>query len=97
MIRIERELSGFRVKLGDGSHAMTHRVISAVGITHFCVLSTALTHLPAELLTHSPAHTDMERFSWRDVRSSGPVREPSIWPFSSRMRGPTFLWSLGSR
>ncbi len=72
VLRIERELSGFRLQLGDGSsYAMAHRVILAVDITHFQVLPTAPTHLLAELLTHSSAHTDVERIRERDVTVMG--------------------------
>ena len=71
VVGIEREAAGFRLDLGDDRHARVQNVILAVGISHFHVLPTTLTHLPAELVTHSSVHTDVERFRGRAVTVIG--------------------------
>jgi thioredoxin reductase len=71
VVRIERRVADFRLHLSDGRHATTQRVVLAVGVSHFHVLPAVLKHLPAELVTHSSAHTDLERFRGRDVTVVG--------------------------
>ena len=90
--RRERGATGFRLHLSDGRHATTPRVILAVGISHFHVVPATLSHLPAELVTHSSAHADVERFCGRDVTVVG--AGASAIDLAVLLR-PTWCWSLG--
>ena len=71
VVKIERDAAGFRLNLSDGRHATAQNVVLAVGVSHFQVVPPILEHLPAELLTHSLAHKNVERFRGRDVTVIG--------------------------
>ena len=64
---IERAADGFRLRLDDGEEVQARRLILAVGITHFEHVPQNLAHLPAEFLSHSYRHHDLERFKGREV------------------------------
>jgi thioredoxin reductase len=64
---LERLPDGFRLRLDDGETVIARRVVLAVGITHFEHLPAELAHLPAEYLTHSARHHDLESFRGRNV------------------------------
>ncbi len=58
---------GFTVTLDSGETVQARRVVLAVGITHFEHIPENLRHLPAEYLTHSARHSEVEPFRGRDV------------------------------
>jgi thioredoxin reductase len=55
------------LRLDDGECVSASRVVLAVGITHFAFVPDALAHLPAEFVTHSSRHHDLEPFRGRSV------------------------------
>jgi len=64
---VDRSSSGFVLSLEGGEKVEARRVVLAVGITHFEYVPENLTHLSPELLSHSAAHHDLEKFSGRSV------------------------------
>jgi thioredoxin reductase len=64
---LERLPDGFRLKLDNGETVTARRVVLAVGITHFEHLPAELANLPAEFLSHSFRHHDLEQFRGRNV------------------------------
>jgi thioredoxin reductase len=69
--RIERSADGYRIQLEDGAHVDARRVVLAVGISHFSYIPDSLSHLPAQLLTHSSAHRDCAVFRGKKVTIVG--------------------------
>jgi len=67
VVGLERAAEGFRLRLDDGEEVAARRVVLAIGITHFAHVPTNLTHLPAELLSHSYRHHDLTPFKGRKV------------------------------
>jgi thioredoxin reductase len=61
----------FRLQLDNGERVETNRVLLAVGITHFRHLPPEFGNLPPELLSHSSAYDDVERFRNKDVTIVG--------------------------
>jgi hypothetical protein len=64
---LDRSPDGFTLRLDDGEVLKAHRVVLAVGITHFAYTPDELAHLPAEFVTHSSCHHDLEPFRGRSV------------------------------
>ncbi len=64
---LERLPNGFRLGLDTGETLEARRVVLAVGITHFEYVPANLAGLPAELLSHSFRHHDLESFRGRSV------------------------------
>lgn len=62
---------GFRLRLDDGEVVKARRVVLAVGITHFEHVPENLAQLPAEFLSHSYRHHDLESFKGRSVTVLG--------------------------
>jgi cation diffusion facilitator CzcD-associated flavoprotein CzcO len=67
VVSIERSPEGYRVRLEDGETVKARRVVLAVGITHFDHVPANLAHLPAEFLSHSARHHEVEPFRGRSV------------------------------
>jgi len=67
VVSVGREGGGFILRLDDGEIVRAKRVVLAVGITHFEHVPVNLSHLPAEFLSHSFHHHDLERFKGRGV------------------------------
>ncbi|MGH9743806.1 MAG: NAD(P)-binding domain-containing protein [Candidatus Acidiferrum sp.] len=67
VVGVDRVQDGFVLKLDDGELVKARRVILAVGITHFQNIPENLAHLPAEYLSHSYRHRDLEEFRGRKV------------------------------
>ncbi len=61
----------FTFELDNGETLDARRVVVAVGISHFAYMPSALSGLPAALVSHSSAHTDVGRFKGRDVTILG--------------------------
>ena len=64
---VERLRDGFQLRLEDGERLQARNVVLAVGITHFDYVPESLTHLPAEFLSHSARHHEVESFRGRNV------------------------------
>jgi|HubBroStandDraft_1064217.scaffolds.fasta_scaffold00277_7 thioredoxin reductase len=64
---LERLPDGFRLTLDNRETVTARRVVLAVGITHFEHLPAELANLPAEFLSHSFRHHDLEPFRGRNV------------------------------
>jgi thioredoxin reductase len=71
VVRVERVPGGFLLQLEDGEKLKTRNVVLAVGITHFEYIPENLAKLPAELLSHSARHRDLEGFCGRSVAVIG--------------------------
>jgi thioredoxin reductase len=59
---IDRLPDGFLLRLEDGETVKARAVVLAVGITHFAYVPENLGHLPAEFLSHSARHHEVEPF-----------------------------------
>lgn len=68
---LERTGDGFNLRLDDGELVKARRVVLAVGITHFAHVPENLAQLPAELVSHSYRHHDLEPFRGRSVAVVG--------------------------
>ena len=62
---------GFLVRLEDGETMVAARVVMAVGVTHFSHTPSALAGLPAEFVSHSSAHRELDAFRGREVAVIG--------------------------
>ena len=67
VISVERVPDGFRVGLDSGETFTARKVVIAVGITHFEHVPANLANLPAEFLSHSFRHHELEAFRGRNV------------------------------
>jgi thioredoxin reductase len=67
VISVNRSRDGFRLQLDDGETVQARSVVLAVGITHFAYVPENLAHLPAEFLSHSARHHEVEPFRGRNV------------------------------
>ena len=67
VVSVDRAENGFVLRLDDGESLTAGRVVLAVGITHFDYLPENLTNLPAEYLSHSAHHAEVEPFRGRNV------------------------------
>lgn len=67
VVSIERSPEGYWLRLEDGETVKARRVVLAVGITHFDHVPDNLAHLPAEFLSHSARHHEVEPFKGRSV------------------------------
>ncbi|MGA7292250.1 MAG: NAD(P)-binding domain-containing protein [Terriglobales bacterium] len=65
--RVDRLPNGFQLQLEDGETFQAHRVVIAVGITHFDYVPETLAHLPPEFVSHSARHREIEGFRGRSV------------------------------
>ena len=67
VVSIERSSEGYLLQLDNGERLSVRNVVLAVGITHFDYVPENLAHLPAEFLSHSSRHHDVEQFRGREV------------------------------
>ncbi|MGA6954243.1 MAG: NAD(P)-binding domain-containing protein [Candidatus Acidiferrales bacterium] len=67
VVAAERLADGFALRLDDGEVVKARRVVLAVGITHFEYVPENLAQLPAEFLSHSYRHHDLEGFAGRSI------------------------------
>lgn len=68
---LEREGDGFVLELDDGEVLRADFVVGAIGVTHFARIPAELQHLPANLMCHSSAHSDLADYAGRDVTVIG--------------------------
>jgi cation diffusion facilitator CzcD-associated flavoprotein CzcO len=69
--QIEGVADGYRLRTDHGEVLTARRVAVAVGIGHFPLIPEPLACLPADLVSHSSAHHDLETFGGRDVTVVG--------------------------
>jgi hypothetical protein len=67
VVSIDKTAEGFVVALDTGETVKANKVVLAVGITHFENVPANVAHLPAEFLSHSARHSEVEPFRGRDV------------------------------
>jgi len=64
---VEKNGSGFKVSLDDGSLLKARRVIVATGIAHFPWMPREFEGKPKTHVTHSSDHSDLSRFRGKEV------------------------------
>ncbi|GAB7108510.1 hypothetical protein JCM4814A_68240 [Streptomyces phaeofaciens JCM 4814] len=69
--RIAPRPGGFEAVTEDGTTLHARTVALAVGVMPFVDIPAALRGLPADLVSHSSHHTDLDRFRGRDVTVIG--------------------------
>ena len=67
VVSVDRLPGGFLLRLEDGETVQARTIVLAVGITHFEYVPENLAHLPAEFLSHSARHHEVEPFRGRNV------------------------------
>jgi len=67
VVSVERSSQGFLLRLEDGETISARRVVLAVGITHFEYVPENLALLPAEFLSHSYRHRELDGFKGHSV------------------------------
>jgi thioredoxin reductase len=65
--KVDRLPNGFLLQLEDGETVQARSVVLAIGITHFEYVPEDLAHLPAEFISHSARHREVQPFRNRDV------------------------------
>jgi len=68
---VQQTDGGFILQTATGEIFGAHRVILAVGITHFTHLPDFLQDLPHEYVTHTFNHSDLKKFSGRKIAVLG--------------------------
>lgn len=58
---------GFEITAQNGETTVAHRVVMAIGLTHYKFLPPELASVPQEFLTHSSDHATLDQFKGRDV------------------------------
>src|SRR5277367_1338481 len=71
VVAITRLPEGFSLSLDSGEEVRTRRVVLAIGITHFKYVPEPFAHLPADRVSHSYQHHDLEPFRGRSVAVIG--------------------------
>lgn len=71
VVSLDRTPSNFLLRLEDGDRIAAHRVIVAVGISHFQHVPGVLDGLPQELVSHSSEHHTFDDFRGREVTVIG--------------------------
>lgn len=67
VVGLKRIPEGFSITLDDGETFSARRVVLAIGVTHFEYLPENLSHLPAELFSHSARHREVSGWKGRKV------------------------------
>ena len=71
VVRVRPAPVGFELRLEDGEMVFARKVIIAVGITHFAHVPAVLSAIPTDFVSHSSAHSDLQRFRTRQVAVIG--------------------------
>ena len=71
VVSLDRKGDGFVLELDDGEVLSADFIVGAIGITYFGRIPPELAHLPASLVSHSSAHSDLSGFAGRDVTVIG--------------------------
>ncbi len=64
---VRRDEQGFRLELEDGSGIHARRVVLAVGIKYFAYTPPEFENLPAEFVSHSSCHRDVDCFRGKKI------------------------------
>jgi thioredoxin reductase len=62
---------GFEIRLDDGETLSARRVVIAMGIAHFATIPQVLSSLAPDFVTHSSAHSDLQKFKGHSVAVIG--------------------------
>lgn len=71
VVGIERSPQAYRIRLEDGAYITARYVVLAVGISYFDYVPEMLSHLPAQLMSHSSAIHDCSQFRGKKVTVIG--------------------------
>jgi thioredoxin reductase len=71
LLALERASAGFLLRLKSGEAFLARRVLLAIGIGYFSHIPKELADLPAEALSHSSEHGNLDQFRGRDVTVVG--------------------------
>lgn len=71
VVSIDKSPVGFALRLEDGEELQARRVVVAVGITHFGYVPPVFDSLPKEFVSHSSAHSDVQKFKGQTVAIVG--------------------------
>jgi thioredoxin reductase len=71
VVDIQSDPDGFKIKLDHGEVVYSQKVVVAVGISQFQYLPPSLSHLPANLVSHSSTFTDLEPLRGKNVTVVG--------------------------
>lgn len=71
VISVRQASAGFHLQLEDGEQVLARKVAVAVGISPFAHVPTSLSTLPAEFVSHSSAHSNLEAFKGRQIAVIG--------------------------
>ncbi|MBS0273922.1 MAG: NAD(P)/FAD-dependent oxidoreductase [Proteobacteria bacterium] len=71
VMKLSRGSDFFELTLDTGECLRARNAVLAVGVTHFAWTPKVLAALPADLLSHSYAHRDVEQFRGKDVAVVG--------------------------
>lgn len=63
VLSVQKVQEGFRLQLDDGTTMLAHKVVMAVGISQFKQIPNVFSGLPEQLITHSSAHNNLEKFN----------------------------------
>jgi cation diffusion facilitator CzcD-associated flavoprotein CzcO len=68
---LRRLSTGFEIDLSSGEIVSAHKVVLAVGISHFGYVPPVLASLPCEFVSHSSQHSVLDQFEGREVAIVG--------------------------
>jgi thioredoxin reductase len=71
VLSVQPSSVGFELKLDNGEEVLARKVVVAVGIAHYAYVPSILAGLPGNLVSHSSAHSDPDRFRGRSVAVVG--------------------------
>jgi thioredoxin reductase len=71
VMSVRQPPAGFDLQLEDGEQVLARKVVVAVGISHFAHVPNSLSTLPAEFVSHSSAHSNLEAFKDRQIAVIG--------------------------
>jgi thioredoxin reductase len=71
LVTLNRCEDGYELRMESGISFRSRRVVVATGIDYFRNMPQALSHLPAELCSHSAEHRDLAGFRNKDVAVVG--------------------------
>lgn len=62
---------GFEMRLEDGEIVFAHKVIMAIGIAQFAYVPAVFSEIPADFVSHSSVHNDLQAFNGRQIAVVG--------------------------
>lgn len=68
---VRRSANDFQILLDDEETVSARKIVVAAGICHFESVPPILSRLPSEFVTHSSRHSDLDRFTDREVAIVG--------------------------